>query len=70
MNKVAQKIGMKSSVFGNPHGLPNSKNISNCEDLAILICFCLKIPLFQKIVQTKVLNLWIENSGVKKELIW
>lgn len=26
MNKVATEIGMKSSTFGNPHGLPHPHN--------------------------------------------
>ncbi len=28
---------MKSSYFGNPHGLPHSKNGSTAQDMAILI---------------------------------
>ena len=26
MNKLAAQIGMKSSTFGNPHGLPHPQN--------------------------------------------
>jgi len=29
MNHIAKNIGLKSSVFANPHGLPNCYNVSN-----------------------------------------
>ncbi len=32
---------MKSTTFGNSHGLPNSLNGSTAEDLSILILKCL-----------------------------
>ena len=41
MNKLAGEIGMKSSVFGNPHGLPHPQNGSTAEDLSLLIGKCL-----------------------------
>jgi D-alanyl-D-alanine carboxypeptidase (penicillin-binding protein 5/6) len=41
MNRVAIEIGMKSSTFGNPHGLPHPNNGSTAEDLCILISKCL-----------------------------
>jgi D-alanyl-D-alanine carboxypeptidase len=29
MNKIGKDIGAKSSIFANPHGLPNINNVSN-----------------------------------------
>jgi D-alanyl-D-alanine carboxypeptidase len=66
MNQNAKILGMKFSQFANPHGLPNLRNTSNPLDLTILISACLKIDLFKEIVKTKVFNVWITNSGLKK----
>jgi len=41
MNKTAVEIGMKSSSFGNPHGLPHPQNGSTAEDVSILVGKCL-----------------------------
>ncbi|MEM0906888.1 MAG: D-alanyl-D-alanine carboxypeptidase family protein [Pseudomonadota bacterium] len=37
MNGAAQKLGMRSSSFDNPHGLPNSKQITTARDVALLM---------------------------------
>jgi len=66
MNRYVKSMGLKQSVFGNPHGLPNYKNTSNPFDLAILISQCLKIPLFCKIVSTQTYSIWITNDKIKK----
>ncbi|ESR23576.1 D-alanyl-D-alanine carboxypeptidase [Lutibaculum baratangense] len=36
MTRTARSIGMTKTTFANPHGLPNSNNISTARDLAIL----------------------------------
>lgn len=36
MNKTAKRIGMTSSNFVNPHGLPNSRQIVTARDMAVL----------------------------------
>jgi D-alanyl-D-alanine carboxypeptidase (penicillin-binding protein 5/6) len=36
MNKEAQRMGMKSTKFANPHGLPSPDNYSTAQDLATL----------------------------------
>lgn len=36
MTLRAQELGMSNTNFANPHGLPNSRNISTARDLAIL----------------------------------
>lgn len=36
MTRTARSIGMARTTFANPHGLPNSKNVSTARDLATL----------------------------------
>lgn len=36
MNKEAERIGLKSTRFANPHGLPSTENYSTAQDLAML----------------------------------
>ena len=71
MNAIAKKLSLKSTRFGNPHGLPHSQSGSNPEDLSVLIYNCLKIDLFKKIVKTKHFSCWItDNENVKREVVW
>lgn len=41
MNRLAGELGLKSTTYANPHGLPNSQNGSTAEDLSTLIARCL-----------------------------
>ena len=62
---------MKSTIFGNPHGLPHPQSGSNPEDISILIHECLKIPIFREIVKKKKYSGWIKsNLGQKREVVW
>jgi D-alanyl-D-alanine carboxypeptidase (penicillin-binding protein 5/6) len=73
MNKYAKLLGLKSSSFGNPHGLPNYRNTSNPYDLSLLIAQCMKISLFCRIVGTQLYKLTISNeSGLtgRREVVW
>jgi D-alanyl-D-alanine carboxypeptidase (penicillin-binding protein 5/6) len=36
MNREAERMGLKSTHFGNPHGLPSAQNYSTVQDLSIL----------------------------------
>ncbi len=36
MNREAARMGMKSTRFGNPHGLPSADNYSTAQDLSVL----------------------------------
>ena len=70
MNKTAIDIGMKSSSFGNPHGLPHSQNGSTAEEVSVLISKCLEFDLFREVIKCKQYRCWTENSGVKREVVW
>jgi len=55
MNERAKELGMKSTKFYNPHGLPekgNRDNKSSAYDLAILACELLKYPVAMKWAST------------------
>ena len=54
MNDKAQKIGMKNTVFYNPHGLDEeTENKSTSYDMALLMSYAMKNDIFKKIVGTK-----------------
>jgi D-alanyl-D-alanine carboxypeptidase (penicillin-binding protein 5/6) len=53
MNSTCNSIGMKSSFFGNPHGLPHPKSGSTAEDVAIVINEALRFPFFREVIKTK-----------------
>ena len=54
MNEKAQKIGMKDSVFHNPHGLDeDGGNQSTAYDMALLTSYAMKNEVYRKIVSTK-----------------
>lgn len=54
MNKKAKKIGMKNSIFANPHGLDeNSQNYSTAYDMAILSKYAYHNKTYREIASTK-----------------
>ena len=54
MNEKAKEIGMKSTVFKNPHGLDEkSENYSTAYDMALLMRYALSDPTFRKITGCK-----------------
>lgn len=55
MNETATKIGMKDSLFRNPHGLDQEDggNLSSAYDMAILTSYAMKNEEYKKIVSTK-----------------
>lgn len=52
MNKNAKFLGMKHTIFANPHGMDHNKNKSTAYDMGILCCRVLRIEKFCKIVST------------------
>ena len=54
MNKKAEELGMKDSLFNNPSGLDEEKaNYSTAYDMAILTSYAMKNETYRKIVSTK-----------------
>ncbi len=55
MNKIAQYLGMKNTVFANSHGLSDHRNKSTAHDLILLTVNIVKTSeKFRNIVSTKV----------------
>lgn len=70
MNKLAGELGMRSSSFGNPHGLPHPQNGSTAEDISILVSKCLEHEMFREVIRCKEFKCWTENHGLKREVSW
>ena len=52
MNDEADKIGLSSTHFDNPHGLDSHSHYTSAYDLAKLTAYALRLPEFKKIVST------------------
>ncbi len=50
MNDKAEELGMENSSFQNPHGLDASGHYSTAEDMARLMCYCMKNEVFARII--------------------
>ncbi len=54
MNERAQELGMKNTIFKNPHGLDEeTENYSTSQDMALLSKFLYNIPFFRVVTSTK-----------------
>ena len=54
MNAKAKEIGMKNTIFSNPHGLDDeTKNYSTAYDMALLAKYAYKNNEYRKIISTK-----------------
>lgn len=56
MNQKAKEIGMKNTIFINPHGLENNDgkgNISTAYDMALLSSYAMQNDIYREIVRTK-----------------
>jgi D-alanyl-D-alanine carboxypeptidase (penicillin-binding protein 5/6) len=71
MNKEAQRMGMKNSKFGNPHGLPSADNYSTAQDLSILAArVILDFPEFYKIDSVKSFTYNKITQPNRNRLLW
>jgi D-alanyl-D-alanine carboxypeptidase len=50
MNKTAEVLGLKHSMFDSPHGLSNINNKSSAMDIAKLSTQCMKFKMFREVV--------------------
>lgn len=69
MNEKAASLGMKDTVFNNPHGLDEGDlkgNISSAYDMAILTSYAMQNKAYRKIVGTKKYKL----STNKNTYVW
>ena len=52
MNRKADYLGMDSTHFANPNGMPNDSNYSTARDLLVLTRYCMGDSVFSKMVST------------------
>lgn len=52
MNEKAKEIGAENTVFANPHGLYDPKQVTTAIDMALITQYALKVPGFEEIATT------------------
>ncbi len=71
MNRKAVEIGMNSTHFDNPHGLPSDSHKTTARDLARLAYEAIKQPLFRQLVSTPQHGYTVDSvSGYRRNIIW
>jgi D-alanyl-D-alanine carboxypeptidase (penicillin-binding protein 5/6) len=71
MNRKADEIGMASTRFNNPHGLPSEGHQTTARDLARLAVDALKLPAFRKLVSTPRHGYTLDSvSGYRRNIVW
>ena len=53
MNEKARELGMNSTHFVNPSGLPDENHVTTARDMGLLGTYALKNPIFQEIARSK-----------------
>ncbi len=64
MNETARELGLKNTLFQNPHGLPAENHYTTARDLARLTAAALESEEFCKIVSTKQAKLTYKNMVI------
>ncbi|QYF95449.1 D-alanyl-D-alanine carboxypeptidase [Massilia sp. PAMC28688] len=71
MNKEAQRMGLKNTRFGNPHGLPHPDNYSTAQDLSILAARVIRdFPEYYKIDSVKSFTYNKITQPNRNRLLW
>lgn len=71
MNREAQRMGMKNTSFGNPHGLPDAENFSTAHDLSLLAAHIIAdYPEFYKIDSVKYFTYNNIRQPNRNRLLW
>ncbi len=71
MNREAQRMGMKSTRFANPHGLPSPDNYSTARDLSVLASRLIAdFPDLYKIYSTKSFTYNKITQPNRNRLLW
>ena len=71
MNRCAAEIGMHSTHFENPHGLPAEGHQTTARDLAQLAHAAFANPQFRKLVSTPQHGATVDSvTGYKRNVVW
>lgn len=68
MNLKAKELGMKNTIFKNPHGLTQAGQYSTAADMAILAVRCYNNPFIINCTQIKKMN-FVFNTGKVRPII-
>ncbi|MCL2071576.1 MAG: D-alanyl-D-alanine carboxypeptidase [Oscillospiraceae bacterium] len=68
MNNKAKQIGMKNTVYANPHGLDQNGHLSTARDMAVLTAYALKIADFREICKSRTARLEFGNPPYRRSL--
>jgi D-alanyl-D-alanine carboxypeptidase (penicillin-binding protein 5/6) len=71
MNREAERMGLKNTHFGNPHGLPSPENYSTAQDLSVLAARLIAdYPDFYKIDSVKSFTYNKITQPNRNRLLW
>lgn len=71
MNRKAAELGMKSTHFNNPNGLPSDDHVTTACDLARLAFVAFQVPEFRKVVNTPQRGYTLDSvSGYQRNIVW
>jgi serine-type D-Ala-D-Ala carboxypeptidase (penicillin-binding protein 5/6) len=71
MNRKAAELGMKSTHFNNPNGLPSAGHETTARDLARLAFAAFQVPEFRKVVKTPQHGFTLDSvSGYQRNIVW
>ena len=71
MNRKAAELGMKSTHFNNPNGLPSEGHQTTARDLAHLAFVAFQVPEFKKVVGTPRHGYTLDSvTGYKRNIEW
>lgn len=71
MNQTAKTLGMNSTHFVNPHGLPNADHLTTAADLGRLAFAAAQDSLYRRIVATRQYACTVESQqGYRRNVIW
>jgi D-alanyl-D-alanine carboxypeptidase len=70
MNKTAEKLGLKHTMYDSPHGLSNTQNKSSALDISKLTTKCMQMKKFREIVCTKFFTVKKNTNGNRKTYKW
>lgn len=62
MNEKAKALGMANSFFCNPSGLTQEGHCASARDMAVLMAYAMKNPLFRRITATKSIRIPMAES--------
>ncbi|MFN3789565.1 D-alanyl-D-alanine carboxypeptidase family protein [Massilia sp.] len=71
MNRESERLGMKNTRWGNPHGLPDANNYSTARDLSIMAASVIRdFPEFYKIDSIKQFTYNKITQQNRNRLLW